>query len=49
MANIDPVDNQYTAAGAIADLDGAATLADTITTVNAMLAALRDADIISGA
>jgi len=44
---IDPVDNQYTVSAVIADLAGGATLADVIAKVNAILAALRAAEIIS--
>lgn len=44
---IDPTDNRWTANAAIADLPAAATLADTIAKVNAILAALRESGIIS--
>lgn len=48
MANIDPADNQYTVNAAIADLPAGATLADVIAKVNAILAALRESDILPG-
>lgn len=44
---IDSTDNQYTPNAAIADLAAAATLADTIAKVNAILAALREANVIA--
>lgn len=43
----DSTDNTWSSSAAIADLAGGATLADVITKVNAILAALREADIIS--
>lgn len=46
---MDSTDNQWAQGPAIADLPGAATLADTIAKVNAILAALREASIISEA
>ncbi len=43
----DITDNQWSPAAAIADAGGADTLAQVITKVNAILAALRESDIIS--
>lgn len=43
----DATDNQWSPAAAIADAGGGDTLAAVITKVNAILAALREADVIS--
>lgn len=47
MGFIDTSDNRWTANQAIADLPAGATLADVITKVNAILAALRRSGVIS--
>lgn len=44
---IDPTDNRYVAHGPIADLAAAATTADAVAKINAILAALRQANVIS--
>lgn len=45
----DTTDSQWAPHGPIADLAGAATLADTIAKVNVILTALREASIITEA